>query len=240
MPKYLYTIAFGSEVFSVKELKKWQNAVPQATFFNLYGPTECTGMSCFYKVDREFVEGDVIPIGKAFKNTEILLIDDDNKIAKNGEQGEICIRGTSLTFGYINDEERTDASFVQNPLNTSYKELIYRTGDVGKLNEYGELLFVSRKDYQIKHLGHRIELGEIESATNAFDNITNTACIYDSKNQRIVLFYAGEISVSELKNTLKNKLPKYMLPSKVIKLDEIPLTNNGKIDRVLLNTIYSK
>ena len=105
-------------------------------------------MSCYYEVEREFEEGESIPIGRPFKNTEILLLDGDNKIPKKGEPGEICIRGTALTLGYYKDKERTDQVFVQNPLNDCYHELIYRTGDIGKYNEYGELLFLSRRDTQ--------------------------------------------------------------------------------------------
>ena len=163
----LKLIAFGSEVFPIKQFNRWRQALPEARSINLYGPTEATGMSCYYKVNREFEDGDAIPIGRPFDNTEILLLDEDRPVAE-GEVGEICIRGTALTLGYYNDPVRTAEVFVQNPLNTHYPELIYRTGDLAKYNEYGELVFVSRKDYQIKHMGHRIELGEIEANVNTF------------------------------------------------------------------------
>ena len=159
VPKYLHTVAFGSEVFPIKQFNLWRKTLPDARFINLYGPTEATGMSCYYVVDREFEETDAIPIGRPFKNTEILLLDENDRIPPQGEPGEMCIRGTALTLGYYNNEEKTDEVFVQNPLNHSYHELIYRTGDIGKVNERGELVFISRKDYQIKHMGHRIELG---------------------------------------------------------------------------------
>ncbi|AGC68652.1 tyrocidine synthase 1 [Thermoclostridium stercorarium subsp. stercorarium DSM 8532] len=238
-PKYLHTIAFGSEVFPMKQFLMWRKALPDAKFINLYGPTEATGMSCYYIVDREFTENDVIPIGKPFKNTDIILLNDENKpVTAPNEPGEICIRGTSLTLGYYRDFERTNEVFVQNPLNDLYPELIYRTGDIGKYNERGELVFVSRKDYQIKHMGHRIELGEIEAAVGRMDGIVNACCIFDDVNKKIVLYYTGVPSRADVINFAKEKLPRYMLPHIVEKLDVMPLTANGKINRLLLKEKY--
>lgn len=237
-PNYLHTVAFGSEVFPVKQFQLWKEALPHARFVNLYGPTEATGMSCFYKVERELEEKEPIPIGRPFKNTEILLLNEKNERAAAGEAGEICIRGTSLTLGYYNDFERTSQAFVQNPLNTAYPELIYRTGDIGKYNQAGELIFISRKDYQIKHMGHRIELGEIEANVNSIDKIQSACCIYDEKKNKIVLYYAGEVEKAVMAAALKKKLPRYMVPNQIIPLDRMPLTPNGKINRVYLKEQY--
>lgn len=239
-PEYLHTIAFGSEVFPIKQFKAWREVLPEAKFTNLYGPTEGTGMCCFYKVNREFELGDVIPIGRPFKNTEIILLNEKNERAAAGEVGEICIRGTSVTLGYYNNFEKTNEVYVQNPLNTAYPELIYRTGDLGKLNEYGELVFVSRKDYQIKHMGHRIELGEIEVNVNMLEDVKLAGCIYDDVKGKIVLYYVGAITDKDLTILLKEKLPRYMLPNRIIQLDEMPLTANGKIDRVTLKKMYQQ
>ncbi len=238
IPKYLKTIAFGSEVFPIKQFRRWREALPEATFTNLYGPTETTGMCCFYRVEREFELDEVIPIGRPFHNTEILLINEQNKLAEDGEVGEICVRGTSLTHGYYHNFEKTAEYFTQNPLNDRYPELIYRTGDLGKRNERGELVFVSRKDYQIKHMGHRIELGEIEVNVNLLDGISNSCALYDKEKSRIVLYYTGDIDSAALVNALKERVPRYMLPNKVEKLDNMPLTPNGKIDRVGLKKYY--
>ena len=230
-PETLRIIAFGSEVFPMKQYQLWKEAVPQAEFFNLYGPTEATGMSCYYHVDREFGLDEVMPIGRPFKNTEILLLDENDHRA---EQGEICIRGTAVTMGYYNNKEKTAEVFVQNPLNPWYPEIIYRTGDIGRYNEKGELMFVSRKDYQIKHMGHRIELGEIEVCTNAMEQIRMAACVYDQENSKIVLFYTGEAQPAEVMNELKSKLPRYMLPNRIEAIDSMPFTANGKINRMAL------
>ncbi len=239
VPEYLHTIAFGSEVFPIKQYNIWKETLPNAKFTNLYGPTECTGMCCYYNVNREFALDDVIPVGRPFHNTEILLLNDKNELAKDGEVGEICVRGTSLTLGYFNNFEKTNEVFVQNPLNTRYPELIYRTGDLGKWNEYGELMFVSRKDYQIKHMGHRIELGEIEANVNKIDEIKSSCCVYDKSKGKIVLVYVGDISEKDLIIILKEKLPRYMIPNKVEKLEQMPLTANGKMDRVYLSKTYT-
>ena len=233
-PLYLRTIAFGSEVFPIRQFHLWQEACPDTQFFNLYGPTEGTGMCCYFRVDRPLSDTDVIPIGVPFKNTEILLLKDDNTLATGDEPGEICIRGTSVTLGYYNNPERTRDSYVQNPLNTAYPEIIYRTGDIGRRNEYGELVFVSRKDYQIKHMGHRIELGEIEANVNLIEQVQLSGCVYDNEKGKIILFFVGELTNAELTVILKDKLPRYMIPNKIIKLDTMPLTANGKIDRVTL------
>ena len=240
VPEYLHTIAFGSEVFPIKQFKIWRSVLPNAKFTNLYGPTEGTGMCCYYHVDRDFELDEVIPIGVPFKNTEILLLNEKDELVKDGEVGEMCIRGTSVTLGYFNNPEKTKESFVQNPLNHAYPEIIYRTGDLGKRNERGELLFVSRKDYQIKHMGHRIELGEIEANTNALDEIKISGCIYDSEKGKIVLYYIGDITPAELLNKLKDRLPRYMIPNKVNQLENMVFTANGKIDRVTLKKMYTE
>jgi acyl-CoA synthetase (AMP-forming)/AMP-acid ligase II len=240
VPKFLHTIAFGSEVFPIKQYNLWKKHLPDARFINLYGPTEATGMSCYYEVNREFGLDEMIPIGRPFRNTEILLLDENNQIPKQGEAGEICIRGTSLTLGYYNNFEKTGEVFVQNPLNSAYPELIYRTGDLGRYNEYGELMFVSRRDNQIKHMGHRIELGEIETAANQMDQLKSACCIFDPEKKKIVLYYVGDIMPSEAAGYLKEKLPRYMIPNVFEALERMPLTANGKINRTLLKEKYQK
>lgn len=239
-PKYLRLVAFGSEAFPIKQFNLWRNELPDARFVNLYGPTEGTGMCCHYEVNRAFEEGDVIPIGRPFKNTEILLLSDDGKLVKDGEIGEICIRGTSLTLGYYNNPEKTAECFVQNPLHSFYPELIYKTGDLGKRNEEGELLFVSRKDYQIKHMGHRIELGEIEANVDLMEEVKMAGCIYDDAKKKIVLYYVGDISEKDMALSLKEKLPRYMVPNSINRLEKMLLTDNGKLDRNGLKKMYQE
>lgn len=230
-PQYLHTVAFGSEVFPIRQFNLWRDALPQARFFNLYGPTEATGMSCFYEVTRRFEEGESIPVGKPFCNTGLLLVGEDGREAPAGERGEIYLRGTCVTLGYYRNPEKTSEAFVQNPTHRDYPEIVYRTGDLGYLNEAGELMFVGRRDHQIKHMGHRIELGEIEAAAASDLGVRRACCLYDNAARRIALFYTGDVAPAALSATLRGLLPRYMLPATVLQLDTMPLTPNGKLDR---------
>lgn len=239
VPEYLHTIAFASEVFPIKQFNRWRKALPSARFINLYGPTEATGVCCYFEVNREFALDEVLPIGRPFPNTDILLLDDQNRRAKPGEPGEICVRGTSLTLGYYRDFEKTAAAFVQNPLNQAYPEMIYRTGDLGRTNENGELVFISRKDYQIKHMGHRIEMGEIEVIASMHEGVEQVCCVHDKVKSRIILCFAGPVSPAEITAYLKDKLPRYMIPNAVEQLESLPLTSNSKINRKALTEAYT-
>lgn len=239
-PEYLHTVAFGSEVFPVKQFHLWKEALPQAKFTNLYGPTEATGMSCYYHVLRDFEETETIPIGRPFRNTAILLLNEQNQLAGKGEPGEICIRGTCLTMGYYGQPDKTAEVFVQNPLQTRFNELIYRTGDIGQYNAEGELMFISRKDYQIKHMGHRIELGEIEINGGLCEGVEAVGCIYDTDKGKIVLFYTGSAEKSAVAAYLKGRLPRYMQPNVIRQLEAMPHTPNGKLDRKALAAIYKE
>lgn len=235
VPQYLRNIMFSGEVMPNKVLNYWRKHIPDAQYVNLYGPTEITCNCSYFIVNRSFEDNEMLPIGKAFPNTDILLLNEKNHIVKNGEVGEICIRGTSLAHGYYNNSEQTSQAFCQNPLNPHYPELIYRTGDLGKFNELGELLFLSRKDFQIKHMGHRIEMGEIELAVNALPFIEAACCLFDSTKDIIILFYQSRINQDKnILLALRKLLPKYMLPNKLIHDENLPINKNGKIDRTNL------
>lgn len=236
LPQYLRTVMFSGEIMPNKVLNYWRNYLKEVMYVNLYGPTEITCNCTYYKVDRSFRDEEVLPIGIAFENTEILLLDDERKAeVPLGEPGEICVRGTSLALGYYNNKEKTADAFIQNPLNSDYPELIYCTGDLGRYAEDGNLMFISRKDYQIKHMGHRIELGEIEVAINALPFVEAACCIYDEKQEKIVLFYqAAEKCDRELLKSLGQSLPKYMFPNRLEYFEKLPLNKNAKIDRTLL------
>ena len=227
VPAFLKTVAFGSEVMPPKQLRIWREHV-KSRYLNLYGPTECTGMSCFYEVDRAFRDDERIPIGHAFDNTEIFLLDENDRRA---EEGEICIRGTAVCHGYFRDPERTRNAFVQNPLETDYPETIYRTGDLGRINDRGELEFLGRKDDQIKHMGHRIELGELEAAAKTIDGVDAACAVFDRERSVLGLVYTGSAEKAALIAALKAKLPEYLLPKRTVLTDALPLTENGKTDR---------
>ena len=229
----LKKVLFCGEIMPNKQLNYWRKKLPQSLFANLYGPTEITDVCSFYVVDREFSDEELLPIGKACKNTELLVFDEDNKLispCEVGVKGELFVRGTSLSLGYFRANEKTEQAFLQNPLHNDYLDLVYKTGDIVAYNEVGELLCFGRKDGQIKISGHRVELGEIESVINALDGVKNTACIF--KDEMITCFYEGE--KLNLKTLLKDKLPSYMIPRQFIRVDKFKLNDNGKIDRKVL------
>lgn len=237
-PKYLKKVLFAGEVMPMKPLNIWRKALPKLMYANLYGPTELTDICTYYIVDRDFKDNETLPIGKPCNNCEAIIIDENNKEVPYGKEGELCIKGSIISLGYYNNKEKTDSTFVQNPLNNSFNELIYRTGDIVKYNDAGELIYLSRKDFQIKHMGYRIELGEIETNINAMDGITLCACIYADDN--IVLYYEGKASLEDIVEFSNEKLVNYMRPNKIIKLSKMPYNANGKIDRVKLKEIYKE
>lgn len=241
VPQHLRRIFFAGEAMPAKQLKVWMSKLPGVQFINLYGPTEITVDCTYYVVDREFSDDEYIPIGRPCENMQVLVFNDEDKLVGIDEPGELCVRGTGVALGYYNNEEKTREAFVQNPLHDLYEDKIYRTGDIVKYNRCGELEFVSRKDFQVKHNGNRIELGEIEVAVNALDGVTGAACIHDSEEDRIVLYYTTA-SGDELDiiNLVKDKLPKYMFPNVINRIDAMPHNMNGKIDRIVLKHNYQQ
>jgi len=239
VPK-IKTVLFAGEVMPTKQLNIWIKNNPNALFANLYGPTEITDICTYYIVNREFSQDESLPIGKPCDNCDIIVINKDGKQAKADEEGELCIRGSFLALGYYNNPEKTSEVFVQNPLNICYPELIYKTGDLVRYNEYGELIYISRKDFQIKHMGYRIELGEIETAVNGIDGIISCACVYNKAKEKIVLIYQSKnLSDKDILTEVVGKLPKYMVPNKLVRLKQMPLNANGKIDRATLAKEYA-
>jgi len=246
-PGKLNKIMFSGEVMPIKHLNGWREQYPDATFVNLYGPTEITCNCTYYVIDREFGLEDKLPMGEAFANERVFLLDDDNALvdaARPNELGEICVSGTAVTMGYIKNPEKTAESFVQNPLNSQWTEIIYRTGDLGYYDEKGELFFSSRKDFQIKHMGHRIELGEIETAMNAVEGLLRSCCIFHQEENKILGFFeveeGSELDRKGVTHALKEKIPQWMIPNVLIKVETMPLTKNGKIDRKELVKAYEE
>jgi acyl-coenzyme A synthetase/AMP-(fatty) acid ligase len=182
-----------------------------------------------------------LPIGIPFKNSEILLLNEQNELVVGDEKGELCVRGCCLALGYYNNEEKTSQAFCQNPLNPHYPEIIYRTGDLAQYNSFGEIMFLSRKDNQVKHMGQRVELGEIEILVNSQDKVEASICFYDHDKQKIVLVYQGQNADNKyILSELKDRISKFMLPNILIKLQEMPYNLNGKIDRTVIRENYNK
>lgn len=239
VPKEINKVLFSGEKMPVKHLNLWKKYLPNALYVNLYGPTEITCNCSYYIVNREFEPGETLPVGRPFPNEKVFLLDEeDREIKEPRTSGEICVAGTALALGYYNNPEQTERAFVQNPLNSRYSERIYRTGDMGYYGEDGELYFTSRKDFQIKHMGHRIELGEIEAAMERLGEIVRACCLFDEKKNKINAFYEGELEKRDLKRKLGASLPAFMLPNVFVRMERLPLTKNGKIDRQGLRKEY--
>ena len=232
VPAGIENVIFGGENMPSKIFNVWKNAMPETCFTNVYGPSETTVDCAYYNVGREFPEGESIPIGHPCRDTDLLLLDENFRPVPDGEPGEIFVRGAGVGLGYWRNQARTSETFIQNPLETSYRDIVYRTGDVARRNEYGELVFLSRLDYQIKHMGSRVELGEVETAAAGLNGVRLACCIYDKEKSRIMLFYEGDAPEKDITGMMEARLPRYMCPNAVIKLDRMPATSNGKIDRL--------
>lgn len=238
-PAYLKKVLFAGEVMPVKPLNYWRKNLPDALFANLFGPTETTDICTYYIVDRRFSDGETLPIGRACDNCDVFVLKEDGTKASVGEEGELYARGSFLSMGYYNNPEKTAAAFVQNPLNSAYPETVYKTGDLVKWNKNGELVYISRRDFQIKRMGYRIELGEIEAAAYTADGVSSAAAVYDKTADSIILIYeGGQKNTEEVGKALKNRLPDYMLPERVIRIKSMPVNANGKTDRKWLTANY--
>ena len=160
-PKFLHTVAFSGQPLTARQRTAWQEALPKAKFWNLYGPAETAGVCCYYEVSRKLRGEEEIPLGRPFPNLGIVLLDDSGSEALPGMVGEICVRGSRLSPGYFRDPELTAEAFVPNPLNPDIPERLLRTGDLGRYNFRGELEYVGRKDDEIRC---RIDLPELQAA----------------------------------------------------------------------------
>lgn len=237
-PEYLKKVCFSGSVLSGKILKIWQENLPETMFVNQYGPTEATASCTYYVVKEKADENTVLPIGKPYRQYRIVLLNEDNTVTKEGEIGEICVMGPILALGYYNSPEKSRQSFIQNPENPYYREMIYKTGDLGRFREDGELEFHGRKDRQIKHLGHRVELGELEEAAKSIAGVEEVCALYYKEKEHLYLFYTGDAAEKDIVVSMRGNLPGFMVPRKIVKLEEMPALPNGKIDMVTLQTYF--
>ncbi|MDD6484741.1 MAG: amino acid adenylation domain-containing protein [Clostridiales bacterium] len=236
----LRLILFAGEVMPNTQLNIWRKAFPDAVYVNMYGPTEVCDIATYYIVECEFENHETLPIGKPCANMKAIILNDKDELCGIGEQGELCIGGSALALGYWNAPELTNKAFVQNPLNKYYHEKIYRTGDLVYKNDEGNIIFIGRADTQIKLRGNRIELGDLESAASAIDGVNSSCALFDCEKQEIVLFLESdeEIVQRKFKLALRQYVPAYMIPSKIVTMSAFPHTPSGKIDRVLLKNNY--
>lgn len=237
-PAAIRKMLFVGEVIPIPVYRYWREYYPDAEYRQLYGPSEITGVCTYYRITKDYEDGETIPIGKPLPNTGILLLDENEHVVEPenaGVPGEICVYGTCLAAGYYNDPKKTAEVFVQNPTITAYPSLMYRTGDLARYDEEGELVFISRKDYQVKHGGRRIELGEVETAFQAVEGVKAVCCVQDRREDKLVLYYIGAAAEDDMPLLARDRLPKYMIPAVYHKMDELPTLPNGKLNRKLLD-----
>ncbi|WP_298510748.1 non-ribosomal peptide synthetase [uncultured Kordia sp.] len=223
--------AFPEHIFKQKETI----GIPMV---NVYGPTETTVWSTYSKLH----ESEHVHIGKPLYNYEVYIVNEFNQLQTIGVAGEICISGAGTTKGYLNQEERTKKSFIKHPFKPD--TILYKTGDLGRRLPDGNLEFIGRIDNQVKLRGHRIELGEIEQVLRNHTTIEEVAVAIKTVNEEAVmvayLVSEHDINTTEIRSYIAGKLPEYMIPSRFVTLDELPLNTNGKLDRKQLPNITAE
>lgn len=223
----LKKVLFAGEVMPPKVINYFVRN-HKAYYANLFGPTETTDICTYYEIKEET---DNVPIGKACNGLTAIILKD----GKESQTGELYIKGPFLASGYYNNPQKTSEVFIQNPLNKAFPEIIYKTGDIVNVREDGNLLYVGRADFQIKHMGYRIELGEIENKVYEIDEVNTCVVVY--KNDKIILYYVGNIEEETLLERLKAKVPNYMIPNKIYKESKMNYNLNGKIDRTFYKNL---
>ncbi len=236
-PHALTRLLFSGESMPIPVYRYWRANYPRATFIQQYGPTEITGACTNFFVERDYADDETVPIGQPFPNTGIILVAEDGTVldpatsAKTGDTGEICVYGSCLAAGYYANPERTAEAFVAMPGTGAYPTRMYRTGDVARYDAEGNIVFVSRKDHQVKHGGRRIELGEVEHAFQGVEGVDAVCCVHDPEEDRLVLAYVGEREEREMARAVRERLPRYMIPTAYLKKDALPQLPSGKLDR---------
>ncbi|MEH2170919.1 MAG: amino acid adenylation domain-containing protein [Nostoc sp.] len=248
LPDLKWMMVVGEPV-SVSWVNKWLEIYPEIKIVNAYGPTEAADDITQFIVDKPFDENQrTVPIGKPLANLNLYILDEEMKLLPIGAPGEICVSGIGVGDGYWKNEEKTKLSFVTNPFTEARKnlppnrrDLIYKTGDLGRWLADGNIEFLGRIDHQVKIRGFRVELGEIETFLGQHPNIRENIVVADREepdNLQLVAYVVVKTepvpTISELRGFLRKKLPDHMLPSAFVILESLPLAPSGKVDRKAL------
>jgi D-alanine--poly(phosphoribitol) ligase subunit 1 len=235
----LRKIIFGGEGYSLPKLAELYHALGNRIgLYNVYGPTECTCICSVYRIsDVDFVQLEGYPpLGRMIPNFSYRIMAEETREAAPGEAGELFLGGPCVGLGYFGNEEQSAKAFVQNPTHQRFSDRMYKTGDLVRYNaDDGKIYFVGRADNQIKHQGYRIELGEIEHAMASLGGVEEAAVVYIPLGgvNRIMAVVASneELDSTSLKKAVAAKIPKYMIPDKVVVTRVLPKNPNGKVDR---------
>lgn len=240
----LKKVLFAGESFPLKYLKKGMELVPQAEFYNLYGLIE-TNVFTFYKVEKKDLGQDMpIPIGYVCEDSEAVIIKDNREVTEVLEEGELCVRGSTVMKGYYREKELTAKSFMISPIPHHHGELLYKTGDIVMRNEKGAFVLIGRNDFIVKKNGYRIGLPEIEAAIYTFPFVQEAAVIAFKQGEEVMICAGiqktkeNQIKILEFKQKLRDRIPKYMIPDFIAFLQELPHNQNGKIDRQKLKKYF--
>jgi len=232
LPKLRYSL-FCGEALHADTTIEWSKSVRNARIFNVYGPTEATIFCTQYEVERDkkiIANNGIVSIGKQMKNIVCEIIDENNKPVKVGEKGELCLSGTQLTYGYLDNENLNKTAFIK-----IGNKIYYKTGDLCYIDENKLFMYCGRTDNQIKIQGYRVELSEIEYNIREYNKSSNVAAVatnFENGTSEIHVFVDNiNANSNDIISFTKEKLPAYMVPKKVHIIKEFPLNSNGKIDR---------
>ncbi|NJO94018.1 MAG: amino acid adenylation domain-containing protein [Hydrococcus sp. RM1_1_31] len=242
IPKCVRLVIVGGERISSERLKQWQQF--STPLVHVYGLTETTVTSTLYFLSsdaQQLEDKRELPIGRAIANTQIYLLDSHLQPVPIGVAGEIYIGGVGIARGYLSRPELTAERFIPHPFSQEPGARLYKTGDLAKYREDGTIEYIGRIDHQVKLRGFRIELGEIESVLSQLLEVRDCVVIdrEDVPGQKRLVAYlvtenSQQLAIAQLRSYLKKQLPDYMIPSAFVELETLPLTSNGKIDRIAL------
>lgn len=238
LPSLRYLLVTG-EPTKVALVERWFKSYPGIPVVNAYGPTEASDDICHHFM-TEAPTSALVPVGRPIQNLNVYVLDEGMELLPAGAAGEVCVSGVGVGRGYINDPERTAAAFVQDPFQPSRR--MYKTGDVGRWLPGGVLELAGRRDDQIKIRGYRIETGEIENALQLCAGVRQAAVIADTRHAKLNAFVAadGAFDAGELKRQLSRRLPEYMIPSRFVGVEGLPLSSNGKVDKRRLAALLER
>jgi amino acid adenylation domain-containing protein len=234
--EHLEYVLLAGEKIVPRDLEKWYRVLGnRVQLVNVYGPTETTLAKLFYRIGPQDVARESIPIGRPIPGAKVIILNKEMKVCGPGEVGEIYIRTPFRSYGYYKDPGLTAEKFIRNPFTDNPGDIIYKTGDLGKINSEGNIEFVGREDRQVKIRGFRVELDEIEKILRNYPGVENAVVLYRgtrSGNYILCAYFSGhdQVPVPGLKEFLERELPDYMVPSFYIRMEKFPLNINGKIN----------